>query len=146
MSAFPQRLLPSVLVSMLQQWRSRVGADSKNRRAEDMRAAEIERLVDETGISIDYLRTLATLGIRGADLLRRRMDILRVDPDRLYNYEPANFRELQKSCSACESHERCAIDLAQDAFDPTRPDWQDYCPNAAIVKMLSALRNCYRHE
>jgi hypothetical protein len=145
MFAFPQKLLSLLLASMPRSWQSRTVADSENRRAELEWVDEIERLAQKTGISVDDLRTLATLGIHGADLLRRRMLILRVDPDRLYDSEPATFRELQKSCSACESHGRCVLDLARDAIDPTRPDWRDYCPNAAMLKMLSAVESCYQH-
>ena len=146
MFAFPQKLLSRVSASMSQWRRGRFMADHKTRRAEVEGADEIERLARETGISIDDLRILAMLGIHGADLLRRRMHILRVDPDKFYRSEPATFRELQKSCSACESHGRCALDLARDAIDPTRPDWRDYCPNAAMLNMLSAVENCYRHQ
>ncbi len=107
---------------------------------------EIERLAQESGISTGDLRTLAMLGIHGADLLRRRMVILRVDPNKYCRTEPATFRELQKSCSACKSRERCVLDLARDAVDPTRPDWQDYCPNVAMLKMLSAVESCSWHQ
>jgi len=123
-----------------------MSAPYKKRRAEGEWADEIEYLAHETEIATGDLRTLAMLGIHGADLLRRRMLILRVDPDRYFRSEPANFRELQESCSACTSHERCALDLTQDTIDPTRPDWQDYCPNVAMLKMLSALESCSRHS
>jgi hypothetical protein len=143
MSAFPRKLLPSVFVGMLQQWRGWIGAD---RQADAIWVSELEHLAQEAGISTDYLRILETLGIHGANLLRRRMEILKIDPNGYYESEPATFRELQKSCSACASHELCALDLAHDATDPTRPDWQDYCPNAAIIKILSALENCAWRE
>jgi hypothetical protein len=103
---------------------------------------EIEQLAQECGIAACDLRTLAMLGIHGAHLLRCRMLILRVDPDRYSNFEPANFRELQRNCSACTNHRRCALDLKHDLTDPTRADWQDYCPNVAMLKMLSSLESC----
>lgn len=139
MFAYAQKVLSAVSASMLQPWRGRIAAESENRREGSERTDEIERLARETGISIDDLQTLAMLGIHGADLMRRRMRILRIDPNRLYDSEPAMFRELQKSCSACASHGRCALDLAQDAIDPTRVDWRDYCPNVAMLNMLSAV-------
>jgi hypothetical protein len=125
----------SLLSHFFERRRGPIVADQ---RAEAIWASEIERLARETGFSTDNLRTLEMLGIHGADLLRRRMDILRIDPNGLYDSEPSIFRTLQKSCSACESYKLCALELAQDAIDPTRPDWQDYCPNAATIKMLSA--------
>lgn len=116
------------------------------RRAGRECADEIKRLAHKSRISTCDLRTLAMLGIHGADLLRRRMLILRVDPNRYCRSEPANFRKLQKSYSACNSHERCALDLAQDAVDPTRPDWQDYCPNVAMLKMLSVFESYFWYQ
>jgi hypothetical protein len=142
MFAFPQRLLAAVLASILQSWQNRITAGSKNRMVEVGCADEIERLAHESGISVGDLRILARLGIHGADLMRRRMLILRVDPDRFFDSEPAMFRNLQKCCSACESHARCALDLARDAIDPARPDWRDYCPNVAMLNMLSAVEGC----
>jgi hypothetical protein len=142
MFAFPQKLLSTVSARMSQWRRGWIKADQKTQRAEVAEPGEIECLAHQTGISADDLRILARLGIHGADLLRRRMRILRVDPDGFSRFDSATFRELQKSCSACEVHGRCALDLAQDAINPTRSDWRDYCPNAAMLNMLSAVENC----
>ena len=108
-------------------------------------AQEIEQVTRESGLSAQDAWTLAILGIHGAILLRRRMIVVGVDPDWLSLSEPAAFRELQKCCSACDSHARCRLDLAQDAIDPRRLDWQEYCPNVATLKMLSAVESCYQH-
>ncbi len=43
---------------------------------------ETDDSVCDSGLSADAVRTLATLGIHGANLLRCRMLILRIDPDR----------------------------------------------------------------
>jgi hypothetical protein len=105
---------------------------------------EIEQIVRQTGLSDDDVRTLAALGIHGAILLCCRMRILRIDPVGFSRAEPEAFRKLQVSCSGCESRTRCVKDLALDNVDPSRIDWQDYCPNVAPLKMFSALESCHR--
>ena len=40
------------------------------------------------------------------------------------------FQDLQRVCAMCESHRRCARDLARDSAIPA---WKDYCPNAATL-------------
>jgi hypothetical protein len=100
---------------------------------------EIRLLAHETGMSVDDLQTLARLGIRGAYLLRHRMRVLGIDPQKLSSAEPALFRELQRSCSKCLRHGRCAKELLHAAVDPAGPDWRDYCPNAAFLNALSTV-------
>jgi len=140
MIAFPQELI-SLVASGMRRWRqSRIKEDCGKQITEVEQVDEIEHLAQETGMSVDDLRTLAMLGIHGAYLLRRRMLVLCIDPDGFSRAEPALFRELQKSCSRCDNHGPCAQDLVRDAVDPTRPDWRDYCPNAAWLNTFSALR------
>jgi len=119
---------------------------NEKRTTDDEWGDEIEHLAQECGIATGDLRTFAKLGIHDAYLLRCRMHILRVGPDRYLDSEPGNFCELQRNCSACASHRRCALDLKHDLMDPTRPDWQDYCPNVAMLKMLSSLESCDSHR
>jgi hypothetical protein len=70
-------------------------------------------------------------------LLLRRMAVLDVAPDQVNSADPLLFRELQGRCSLCQSRAICACDLAQDAADAQSRDWQDYCPNAAMLGFLS---------
>ena len=99
-----------------------MSAFDEKRITEDEWEDEIEHLAQECGLAPGDLRTLAMLGIHGACQLRCRMLILGVDPDRYFNIEPANFRELQSNCSACTSHGRYVLDLKHDLADQTRPD------------------------
>jgi hypothetical protein len=110
--------------------------------AEPHHLDEIERLSYETGMPVSDLQTLAKLGIHGAYLLRRRMLILGIDPDSFSLSQPTFFRELQKSCSACQDHEVCGHDLIRGAVDPLRQDWREYCPNAGRLRAISMLENC----
>ena len=130
----------SLLASSVRRWWRYSRFEHCSKQVADCEGDEIEELACQTGMSADDLRTLAKLGIHGDAMLRRRMLILRIDPDRFADGEPAAFRELQIRCSSCHDHARCVQDLARDAIDPTRPDWRDYCPNAAWLNTFSALQ------
>jgi hypothetical protein len=111
MIAFPQKLPSLIAARMPRRQQSWIKEYFTKQIAKVWRVDKIEYLAHKTGMSASDLRTLAMLGIHGADLLRRRMLILGIDPDGFYRAEPATFRELQKSCSRCDSHERCTQDL-----------------------------------
>ena len=74
----------------------------------------------------------------GADLLSRRMVRIRLDPAKLTPQHLDVLNRIQKSCPACEKPERCAADLAA-APDKGWEDWDEYCPNAARLRILAAL-------
>lgn len=97
--------------------------------------AEVEHIAKDVGMSASQLRALASLGPEAADLLLSRMAALDLDPNETSQTEPATFQDLQRVCTMCESHRRCARDLARD---PGAPTWKDYCPNAATLMALSA--------
>ena len=45
--------------------------------------------------------------------------------------------EMRASCPACADPSRCAIELA--TLPGPCEDWDDYCPNAARLRVLAAL-------
>ena len=96
---------------------------------------EIERIARDFGMSASDLHRLASLGSGSADLLLRRMATLNLDEDEV-SQRTRTFQDLQRVCSMCESHRRCARDLASD---PANPAWKDYCPNAATLIALNAV-------
>ena len=104
---------------------------------------EVERMAKDVGVSASELRTFARFGPEAADLLLRRMAALDLDRNEVAQTEPATFQDLQRVCTMCESHRRCARDFARDSADP---DWKDYCPNAATLIALSALPWAARRE
>jgi hypothetical protein len=75
-----------------------------------------------------------------AKLLQRRMTVLGLDIGAWARYEPADFLDLETVCGACGSRQTCADDLLEHIDDPTWPEWQDYCPNAAKLGVLVALQ------
>jgi bacterioferritin-associated ferredoxin len=97
---------------------------------------EVERTARELGTSVSELRELAARGSASANLLLGRMAALDLDPKEVAATDLATFRDLQRVCTMCGSHRRCARELARDPGDTA---WEDYCPNAATLKALDAL-------
>lgn len=97
---------------------------------------EVARMAKDVGVSASELRMLARLGPEAADLLLKRLAALGLDPNEVSRTERQTFQDLQRLCAMCESHRRCARDLARDSADPA---WKDYCPNAATLIALNAL-------
>ena len=142
-----QALLPqndrwSVLSAVAQWWRRWTKARSDLFELESCDPDQVEGIARDLGMSVSELRVVVRHGRDGADLLRRRMAALGLDPDELARSEPATLRDLQKLCTMCRSRGRCARDLAQESADPDWQDWRDYCPNAATLDMLSTLKSC----
>lgn len=100
----------------------------------------VERIARDLGTSVAELRQLARYDPDQEDLLRSRMVALGLDPVELARSEGAVVRDLERLCTMCERRTRCARDLA--SADPVSDDWQDYCPNAGMLKMFDTLRMC----
>ena len=79
-----------------------------------------------------------------AELLRRRMGALNLDAAELARLQPHVLRDFERLCAECKSRGRCVReldeDLARNPADPASQGWIDYCPNAAMLNMLSAVR------
>lgn len=143
MSALPgERERRSPIEAILQWWRDWSGegsvAELKCCSEED-----VKRIARDVGVCADELRRLASLGPESADFLLRRMAALDLDQNEVLRIEPQTFHDLQRVCTLCESHRRCARDLARDSASPA---WEDYCPNAATLMTLSALPWATRRE
>jgi hypothetical protein len=131
----------SVLGAFAQRWRrwaaellevGRLGAD------------EVGYLTHAAGLSGSDLHPVAGRSAIDADLLARRMVALALDPYEAALGEPALVRHLQRRCALCESRGRCLRDLACESTGSVWPDphaWQEYCPNASTLEMLSALES-----
>ena len=105
--------------------------------------AEVEHMAKDVGMSASQLRALARLGPEAAELLLGRMAALDLDPNEVFRTEPATVQDLQRVCTMCRSHRRCARDLARD---PVIPAWKDYCPNAAMLMALNVQPWAARRE
>jgi hypothetical protein len=104
---------------------------------------DVERMADDVGVSTAELRQLASKGAESADLLQDRMGALYLVQGEVARREPATFQDLQRVCTMCDCHHRCARDLERD---PLNADWEDYCPNATTLKALGAQPWAMRQE
>jgi hypothetical protein len=104
---------------------------------------EIERMARDVRMSASELRAIMKLGPEAADLLQQRMAALDLDPKEVARLEPETLRDLQRVCTLCQSHRRCARDFARKAKIET---WNDYCPNTGTLMALSELPWAARRE
>jgi len=100
-------------------------------------------MAHDLGLPVSELRKLAEHGPEAADLLARRMAELNLDKNEVAAGVPRTLQDLQRVCTMCESHRQCARDLARDPADQA---WENYCPNAAVLKMLNGLPWVARSE
>ncbi len=84
-------------------------------------------------------RPAAATGAVGL-LLHDRMKFMHIDRDEFASAEPAVMRHLTICCVRCGSTRDCARDLADTLPGLLGGEWRDYCPNAAILCTISALR------
>ena len=94
-------------------------------------ASELARVAQDLGITADDLRALASRDKTAADLLRRRLETLRIDPRVI---DPALMRDLQRCCSMCDSKQLCVHELEDK---PKEATWPQYCPNEETIAALS---------
>jgi hypothetical protein len=103
---------------------------------------ELKRRADYLGIPVAQLRWVSSYRPDPISLLERRMEALSLNPDEVAHTEPLTVRELQHRCVKCEMPGQCALDLADEFADPGWQSWRDYCPNAAMLTMLSTFQSC----
>lgn len=131
----------SPMEAIRQWWRDFTGGDAGEFRY--CEEAEVAEMAKDAGVSVNELLMLARKGPKDADLLARRMAALDLDPAEVGRIEPQTLHDLQRVCTMCKSHGRCARDLARDANDPA---WESYCPNCQTLEALSALPWASRRE
>ena len=137
MSALPvERKRPSPFELLSRWWQGWTEGISQSADHACGAEAEVERVARDLGVSAIELRSLAQRGPESADLLLRRMKEFNLDPKEVARVEPATLHDLQRVCTLCKDHRRCAKDLAHD---PSNPHWQDYCPNVMTLKALDAM-------
>jgi hypothetical protein len=103
---------------------------------------EVDRMARDIGMSASELRKVARRGPAAADLLLRRMTVLELDHHSVSRKERRTFQDLQRLCTLCASHRRCARDIASD---PADPKWEEYCPNAGTLTALRTTALGARH-
>jgi len=91
---------------------------------------EMHRIARDLGTSTSELRDLAGRDKHSADLLRRRLQSLTLDPATI---QPAVMRDLQRCCSKCDSKILCVHELEDR---PKETSWPKYCPNEQTISAL----------
>ncbi len=101
--------------------------------------AELQRIARDLNVSTSELRELVGHNENSADLLRRRLQNLDVNPAAI---EPAVMHDLQRSCSQCGLKVLCEHELEDR---PIAASWPRYCPNEQTIDALVAekARDCH---
>jgi len=135
-----------VFSAIAQWWRRWTGTNLAPIKTEFSGPDETRDSAQASDLSASQTLSISGQGLYGSNLLERRMAALNIDPAEMARSEPALFRNFQRLCTSCPTPMRCAQDLAQEfARDPSQPassDWRDYCPNAAMLNMLSIVQSC----
>jgi len=138
MQALPPREGRRLIVDIIARLWQAVQGSGPTRSRNSMSGEDAIAFVEDLRVASE-LRVLVSHGPDEAYLLLGRMAALGIDPNDLARLEPVVFRILHARCTTCESHGRCAWDLADD-LDPSwkePPDsWQGYCPNVAELSAL----------
>ena len=94
--------------------------------------SEVARIAEDLGVSATDLRFLAASDKGVADLLKCRLQELRIDPT---NIDPAVMRDLQLHCARCNSKQLCAHELEDK---PPIQTWPLYCPNEPTIEAIKS--------
>ena len=92
---------------------------------------EVKAMANDLGMTPSDLRTLAGQEPEAADLLKRMLVALKVDPKILDKLDPRISRNLRRACITCGEKRRCRHELA--AGTAVR-NMHEYCPNALTLE------------
>jgi len=96
--------------------------------------AELERMVQDAGLSFSDVLELAKQSGDSASLLYRRLEQAGID---FRAIDMAVLRDMQRCCSFCDSKSQCAHELESK---PKAASWPDYCPNRLTIESLGAAK------
>jgi hypothetical protein len=123
----------SVLGTLARKWRIWQRRRAAVAELDHCGSAERQRNANDIGMNGDELCVLAGRWPDTVDLLRQRIDQLKLNPADGVQIEPEVMRDLQRTCALCMSKRRCTHDFAKR---PSNPGWQEYCPNAMTFSAL----------
>jgi len=143
MFALPRRKWSQFSFAAMLKWcRDRIKAD----RTSELTLCgetEVERMARDICMSVAELRAAAKRGPNAAHLLQRRMTAFDLDPREVARTDPATSRDMQRVCTLCKSHGRCALDFA--CRSPLVA-WERYCLNTSTLMALNAMPWASRRE
>ena len=94
---------------------------------------EVRTMAKDLGLTPADLRELAGKGPRAADLLKRMLIALKVDPKVLGEIDQRATRDLQRLCITCGDKRRCEHELAAGT---AATNMHEFCPNAVSLEAL----------
>jgi hypothetical protein len=94
---------------------------------------EVKAIAKDLGMTSSDLRTLAVRGPGAADLLKKMLVALKIDPKILKDIDPLIARELQRSCILCGEKRRCEHELAAGT---AARNMHAFCPNAVTLDTM----------
>ncbi|MDO8877440.1 MAG: DUF6455 family protein [Pseudolabrys sp.] len=96
---------------------------------------EIMQIASDLGVSADELRELSSKGPGSADLAKKMLVALGVDPQALIVKDPLVMRDIQRLCTTCRDKARCMHELADGT---AAAHFHEFCPNAFTLDALLA--------
>ena len=94
---------------------------------------EVMRMAKDIGVTPSQLQELVRKGPESANLLKRLLAALHVDPKIIADIDPLVMREMKWLCMTCSNKNRCEHELAEGtAID----HFYEFCPNAVSIDEL----------
>ncbi|SRR6266508_4495178 len=81
----------------------------------------------------EFVRRIANWW-QNVPLWAQRMTALGLDAQTVEKKDWLQLEDVKQACAHCGEKHECADDLAQD---PSNPIWEQYCPNAKVMKTLA---------
>lgn len=123
-------LLQAIRRNFSRYWQRRAGLDELG----TIDAGELNRIAQDSGLSMADLIAVAKRGADSTALLDRRLLDLGIERNRI---DAAVLRDLQRCCSACDSKAQCEHELEDQ---PKNAAWPRYCPNQDTLAVLTATK------
>jgi hypothetical protein len=99
---------------------------------------EVMRMAKDIGVTPTQLEELVRKGPDSANLLKRMLDALHVDPKIIADMDPLVMREMKWLCLTCNNKKRCEHELAKGT---ATEHFRKFCPNAVSIDELLDQKN-----
>ena len=94
---------------------------------------EVMRMAKDIGVTPSQLEELVRKGPDSANLLKRMLVALHVDPKIIAEIDPLIMREMKWLCITCSNKKRCEHELAKST---ATEHFHEFCPNAVSIDEL----------
>jgi hypothetical protein len=94
---------------------------------------EVMRMAKDIGVTPSQLQEIVRKGPKSANLLKRMLVALHVDPQIIADMDPLVMREMQWLCITCGNKNQCKHELAKGTATER---FQEFCPNAVSINEL----------